>query len=369
VAPHRFMRRVLISDPVVVFAPNWLGDAVMALPAIADVRRSFPSARLVIAARASVASLFQLVPAIDEIVTLRWRGRVLDHRTRRADIGTLRGLTVSSQALAILLPNSFGTAWLAKQARFAERWGYARDMRGVLLTRSVIVPRDSMHQGRYYQQLVAGLGLANGPLEPCVEVSAALRHTAREQLTAAGWDGRQPLVTMAPGAAYGTAKRWLPAHFATVIGDLARRGVRTALVGSAADAETIRTIVTASDVPEAPPIDLGGRTSLQELAGVIAVSAACLSNDSGAMHLAGAIGTPIVALFGPTRDAETAPLTRAGAHRDVLFNPVGCRPCMLRDCPIDHRCMRGLEPSRVTAALAVIVSAGTDNPDRSRVTA
>ena len=362
------MRRVLISDPVVVFAPNWLGDAVMALPAIADVRRSFASARLVIAARSSVASLFQLVPGVDEIVTLMWRGRLLAHGARRADVAALRQLSVSKQALAILLPNSFGTAWVAKQAGFAERWGYARDMRGVLLTRSVAAPRESMHQGRYYQQLVAGLGLANGPLEPCVEVSDALRHMAREQLVAAGWDTRQPLVTMAPGAAYGTAKRWLPAHFARVIADLAQRGVRTALVGSAGDAETIRTIVTATDARQTQPIDLAGKTSLQELAGVIAVSAACLSNDSGAMHLAGAIGTPIVALFGPTRDTETAPLTRAGAHRDVLFNPVGCRPCMLRDCPIDHRCMRGLEPSRVTAALTAIVTGGADKSGHRRVT-
>ena len=363
------MRRVLTADPVVVFAPNWLGDAVMALPAIADVRRAFPSARLVIAARASVASLFQLVPGVDEIVTLTWRGRVLARGARHSDIATLRTLTVSGQALAILLPNSFGTAWVARQARFAERWGYARDMRGVLLTRSVTVPHDSMHQGRYYQQLVAGVGLANGPLEPCVDVSDALRQAARHQLAAAGWDAQQPLISMAPGAAYGTAKRWLPAHFASVIADLAQRGVRTALVGSAADAGTIRTIVTASDARAAQPIDLAGKTSLQELAGVIATSAACLSNDSGAMHLAGAIGTPIVALFGPTRDAETAPLTRAGAHSDVLFNPVGCRPCMLRDCPIDHRCMRGLEPSRVTAALAAIVAGGTDPSDGRRVTA
>jgi heptosyltransferase-2 len=192
-----------------------------------------------------------------------------------------------------------------------------------------------------------------------VHVSAALRERARQLLAEAGWDGRLALVTMAPGAAYGTAKRWLPRHFAATIGALAREDDRRAvLVGSAADAETIRMIVTDAAAAGARPIDLGGRTTLQELAGVIALSTACVANDSGAMHLAGAIGTPVIALFGPTRDTETAPLTRAAGRAEVLVNPVWCRPCMLRECPIDHRCMRGLEPARVLDALREAAAPG-----------
>ncbi len=323
----------MTSDPVVVFAPNWLGDAVMALPAIADVRRHFPSARLVVAARASVASLFELVPGVDAIATLTRRSRE-DILTLRSFCNPTPGVgvqdcpptpgvglpklpSIPGIGIAILLPNSFGTALLARQASFRERWGYARDWRSRLLTRPVKVPRRSMHQGSYYQHLVAELGVPNGPLEPRVDVSEAIRQQVRERLTTAGWDERQALVTLAPGAAYGTAKRWLPAHFARVIAELARRGVRTAVVGSAGDAETIRTILTMEDTRAGRPIDLSGQTSLQELAGVIAVSAACVSNDSGAMHLAGAIGTPIVALFGPTRESESAPLTRASAEGAV----------------------------------------------------
>jgi heptosyltransferase-2 len=169
---------------------------------------------------------------------------------------------------------------------------------------------------------------------------------------------------MAPGAAYGTAKRWLPKYFAEVIALLQRdHKVRTVLVGSAGDAETIRIILRQESARGAQPIDMVGATSLHGLAGVLAMSAACLSNDSGAMHLAGAIGTPVVALFGPTRETETAPLTRADGYRDVLISPVWCRPCMLRECPIDHRCMKGLRPALVLESVARAI-AQASNPNK-----
>src|SRR4051812_6187935 len=360
----RFPRRGLTPDSstVCVFAPNWLGDAVMALPAIADVRRHFAMARLVVAARRSVASLFELVPGVDAVATLQWRGRPFNRRALDADLGMLREFCGPTSS-AILLPNSFAIAWLSRRAGIASRWGYATDWRSRLLTRAISRPRVSMHQGRYYQQLTASLGIASGSLEPCVEVPGPIRQLARDQLRACGWDGGQPLVTVAPGAAYGTAKRWLPRHFAHVIRTLALdHGVRTVLVGSGGDAETISMITGDETVRAAQPIDLAGQTSLQALAGVLAVSAACVSNDSGAMHLAGAIGTPIVALFGPTREAETAPLTRAGGRAEVLINPVWCRPCMLRECPIDHRCMRGLAPEPVLNAVRRALSAAPSDP-------
>jgi heptosyltransferase-2 len=350
----------LTSDPVVVFAPNWLGDAIMALPAIADIQRHFSPAPVVVAARSSVASLFELVPDVHRIATLQWRARAFTGRQFHEDVFRIReacqpGVRGAGavHGVAVLLTNSFATAWLAKRVPVVERWGYATDWRGRLLTRRVRVPVSSMHQASYYQHLTAELGMARGPLEARVDVADALQQQARDRLRAAGWDGSQPLVTMAPGAAYGTAKRWPPAHFARVIAQLAQeRQAQVVLVGSAADAETIRTITSDEAVRRARPIDLAGRTSLRELAAVLAASAACLSNDSGAMHLAGAIGTPLIAVFGPTRDAETAPLTRTGGRREVLINEVWCRPCMLRECPIDHRCMRGLPPDGVLAALA-----------------
>ena len=361
----------MTADPrcVCVVAPNWLGDAVMALPAIADLRRHFAAARFVVAARSSVASLFDLVPGVDHVVTLQWRGRWLRRQSLQADLDALTAACDPSTATAVLLPNSFATAWLTKRAAFAERWGYGTDWRSRLLTRSIAAPRDSMHQGRHYQHLVERFGIGTGPLEPCVDVADDLRQQAHEQLRAAGWDGTQTLVTMAPGAAYGTAKRWLPKHFAQLITSLWREHqVRTVLVGSAGDAETIRLILRDEAARAAEPIDLVSATSLHRLAGVLAASAACVSNDSGAMHLAGAIGTPLVALFGPTRETETAPLTRANGRKDVLFNAVWCRPCMLRECPIDHRCMKGLSPARVLESVARGLSASRGGRDMARPT-
>jgi heptosyltransferase-2 len=175
-----------------------------------------------------------------------------------------------------------------------------------------------------------------------------------------GWNGERPLVILAPGAAYGTAKRWIPAYVSRLINDLAGGGRTCVLVGSRADATTTRNNRSAVDEARQPHvIDVTGETSLEMLAGMLTLAQACVSNDSGAMHLAGAVGTPLVALFGPTRESETSPLTRAGGRAEVLTQQVWCRPCMLRECPIDHRCMTGIEPPRVLATLERLVAPGT----------
>jgi heptosyltransferase-2 len=217
-----------------------------------------------------------------------------------------------------------------------------------------------MHQGAYYQRLVSDLGVPNGPLEPCVTVPAAALDEARALLAGAGWDGVRPLVVLAPGAAYGTAKRWLPAHFARLVRDLvSQRGAQCAMVGSGADAATTGEIAAMMPASMRGDVsDLCGRTSLESLAGVLALARACVSNDSGAMHLAAAVGVPLAAIFGPTNERETAPLPRAGVPAQVLIHHVSCRPCMLRDCPIDHPCMRDLDPATVYAAVNEMLSDG-----------
>jgi heptosyltransferase-2 len=143
-----------------------------------------------------------------------------------------------------------------------------------------------------------------------------------------------------------------------LIETLVREGGATCvLVGSGGDAETTHWIVRSmGDGVRDTVIDIAGATSLELLAGVLKLASACVSNDSGAMHLAGAVGVPLAALFGPTREHETAPLTRTGGRLDVLINPVWCRPCMLRECPIDHRCMKGLPPARVAEAVVRLMS-------------
>jgi lipopolysaccharide heptosyltransferase II len=339
---------------LLVLSPNWLGDAVMALPAIADVRRRFPEARLMVAARRSVADLFTMVPGVDQVVTLEWNGKLPQRRALRQDRAALEALEAEA---AILLPNAFSAAWLVSRAGIRERWGYAADFRRPLLSRAVSRPRYSMHQAEYYQHLVRQLGMDSGPLEPAVFVPDDVIVGARMLLNSRNWDSSRPLIAVAPGAAYGTAKRWLPEHYATLVSALVENGAQCVLVGSRGDLETTNWIQRlVPNTRRRDVLDLTGVTSLSLLVGLIAIARAFVSNDSGAMHLAAAVATPVTAIFGPTREYETRPLPRAGARAQVLIHEVWCRPCMLRECPIDHRCMKGVSPDRVLTQVRELIA-------------
>ena len=345
-----------MSEPgrVLVLAPNWLGDAVMALPALADIRRAHVHARLIVAARPSVAPLYSMVPGVDTTMVTQWRGSVTDRAGLQEDVRQTQAEQVER---AILFPNSFASAWVVHRARVRDRWGYAADLRRPLLTRAVSRPRGTRHQGAYYQHLVRELGIPTGALEPVLTVPGSAVEEARALLRTHGWEESRPLLVVAPGAAYGTAKRWLPRHFAALISRTIREtGVHVVLVGAPADAESARLVLESTGAAGREAIiDLTGATTLQTLAGVMSLAAACVSNDSGAMHLAGAVGTPLAALFGPTREKETAPLIRQGGRSDVLINHVWCRPCMLRECPFEHQCMTGLKPERVFESVRVLL--------------
>lgn len=345
-----------MSDPgrVLVLAPNWVGDAVMALPAVADVRRAFPSARVIAAARRPVDEIFRLAPAVDEVVTLQGGWRWWRRAAFTADAARLQA---ASADVAILLPNSFASAWLARRADIPTRWGYAADWRGTLLSRAIRRPGGRLHQGAYYQHLTRALGIDSGPLEPELAVSASALASGRAQLIEAGWDGRSALVVCAPGAAFGGAKRWLPAHMARLATELvSRRDATCVLVGGPGDAPVAGQIVEAIATEAASRvIDMTGCT-IEMMAGIMRLAQVCVSNDSGAMHVAAALGTPIVALFGPTDERQTSPLMHAGARADVLTHPVWCRPCGLRECPIDHRCMTRITPERVFASVDAMLS-------------
>ena len=332
-----------MAERIVVIAPNWLGDAVMALPAIADLRRHYADAHLAIAARPPVSPLFTMVKGVDELVGLpgRWRGHAPE-------------LAAGAFDLAVLLPNSFATALVAKNAKIPERWGFATDFRGWLLTRALPRPRGTTHQSEYYQALTTGLGIPAGPAFAAVWPDA---DRARQILKNVGLDLDEPFVVFAPGAAYGRAKQWLPERFAQ-LADLiiTERGWIVLMVGSNADRSACADI--ASRLPATGTrinrlIDLSGKTDLPSLAGVLSLARAVVSNDSGAMHLAGAVGTKVVAIFGATNEKRTSPLNSgADAPRPaIVSHAVFCRPCMLRECPIDHRCMSGISAARVFGSL------------------
>ena len=341
---------------LLILAPNWLGDAVMALPAIADLRRAARDASITVAARRSVAPLFGMVGDVNEVLPLEVR-RPTRHVAAWRELGAeLRGKRFDA---ALLLPNSFQAALMAKRAGIPERWGYRTEWRGPLLTRGVDRAPSSVHQVDYYQQLVHTLGFPNGPIVPRLDVSLELRDAGAQALSDAGWDRRTPLVALSPGAAYGGAKRWPAASFAQLARALIGDGVAAVMVGGAADAPVGEQIMAA----------LAGRGSvfnlmgnaLPALAGVLVNCRALVGNDSGATHLGAALGVSVTAVFGPTDERVTGPRGEARLKVDTmsemrvttpvaLTHPVWCRPCGLRECPLDHRCMRGIGVDAVLAA-------------------
>ena len=337
----------------------------MALPAVADIRRHFSEARLALAARPGLAPLFESVPGVDGVVRLESSGHA--GARWRADA---RALRAGEFDLAILLPNSFYSAWIVWKAGIPERWGYRSDFRRVLLTRSASRPRGKVHQGAFYQHLVHELGVSNGPLTPHIHVPRHDRQSAMALLEREGWDPSLPLVGLAPGAAYGFAKQWPPERFAAVARSLTSQGVSCVLVGRAEDRDAGRQVMAAfeqshDDTTEVRGrvLNLIGRTDIRQLMGLMTHCATFVANDSGATHLAAALGLPVVAIFGPTDERISAPLVSPhlrGSHA-VVFHSVFCRPCMLRECPIDHRCMKRIEPTRVIeAVLQRLAPTGTE---------
>jgi heptosyltransferase-2 len=327
-------------------APNWLGDAVLALPAMAAVRAHFPSAHLTVAASSSVAALFRegtdAYP--DQVLDLpaEDRAAVAALRAGRFDIG-------------VLFPNSFRSAWQMRRAGIPERWGYARGLRGWLLTRRALRPegtrgRGPEHHVDFYRNLIRGLGIPCDEVPPRVEATARSREGAQRALR--GWaQDAVPYVLVAPGAAYGQAKQWPPDRVAEVVVRLMRdRGVRVVLIGAghdrAAGMEIESRVRAAAPEQWTQLRNLIGQTDLGTLVALAERARVCITNDSGAMHVASATGCPIVVPFGPTDERVTRPVGRA----EVLTADVFCRPCHLRDCPIDHRCMRRITVDQVFQA-------------------
>lgn len=318
------VRRLLVR------APNWVGDVVLSLPALRDLRRAFPAARLSVLARPWVGGLYAAVAEADEVV---------ESRGFRADVEAVRGAFDA----AVLLPNSIGAALVPWAAGTPERWGFATDGRGLLLTRAPRVPREVRGQSQvyYYRAMLAGVGIdVSAPADATLRCPDEWRARGRTLL---GDDG--PWLGLNPGAFFGTAKRWLPERYGAV-GDLVSRrtGAKVVLVGGEAERALADEIAAGMTVR---PRVLTGETTLSDLVGVLSCLRGFVTNDSGPMHLAAALGVPLVAVFGSTDWRETAPVS---PRATVVREPVDCAPCMLRECPIDHRCMRGVSVDRVARA-------------------
>jgi heptosyltransferase II len=341
-------------DRVVIRPPNWLGDAVMALPAMTAVRQRFADSHLTIAASPSVAALFR-----EDTDVLPERVLELPRATQAA-VALLEGEAFD---LGVLFPSSFRSAWQFWRGGVRERWGFARAGRGLLLTRrSRRRRRDAgPHQSDFYRDLVNGLDIPCDPFSlPRLAARTPSIDRAGAILAERNVDSAARLVGLAPGAAYGQAKQWPPDRVAALIARLIREcAVTCVLVGASHDRDAARGIESwiREHAPDAVGglVDLTGRTSLGALVGLIQRMDVFVSNDSGAMHLAAALDRPVVAVFGPTDERATRPL----GHHTVLTAPVFCRPCMLRECPIDHRCMKRIA---IDDVLEAVVSRLGDRP-------
>jgi heptosyltransferase-2 len=337
------------SSKVLVRATNWLGDAVMSLPAIRAIRNIFPHAHVAVLARPWVADLYAREKSIDRVIPYPAQKGLSG---RRAFAGRLR---VERFDCAILLQNAFDAALIAWLADIPERIGYARDGRGWLLTRAIPAPEPGdlpRHERFYYLELLRRAGMmerfpASGEIR--LEGSGEARAAGLAHLKTLGIDG--PAIGISPGAAYGNAKRWLPERFAESAAMLP--GAHTFLIfGSAAERDLCAQV---AGMLGGRARNLAGETSLREFIDLAAACRLFLTNDSGAMHVASALGVPTVTVFGATDDTTTGP---TGPLARIVRAHAECAPCLLRECPIDHRCMTRVASEEVAKAACELLGAG-----------
>ena len=332
---------------ILVRGTNWIGDAVMSIPALREIRRIFPNDRITLHTRTWADGIFQDASFIDEIVTYdknRWRIKdVLDNS---------KFLKGDQYDLAILFPNSFESALTTFLSKIPRRIGYNKDGRGLLLTDPIAVPewKGRRHEAFYYLDLVANverliLGretvnfqIPNGMLE----VSGERRSETREKLAAFGVDLTKKIVALGVGSTNSRAKRWPAKSYAELADRLASTGEFTVvLVGSNDEVDVAHEVVVNS---RSAIVNVVGNTDLAEATAILSEADLLIANDMGLAHLAPAVGTKTLVIFGPTDPETTRPFSKNSV---VISANVDCAPCMLRDCPIDHRCMTLITPGAV----------------------
>jgi heptosyltransferase-2 len=336
---------------IVIRATNWIGDAVMSLPAIRAVRARWPDAEICLLARPWVAAVYEGERAVSRILPLGGPVGVRGVATRLA---AARELRTESFDLAITLPNSFESALILWRAGIPRRIGYARDGRKLLLTDAIPRPKPGeipKHERFYYLELLRRAGIIDAlPAEVEIRLDGrdAASQRGRALLAARGVDS--PVIGVSPGAASGGAKRWLPERFAEAAATVAREtGAAILIFGSDAERELCGQVAVLCK-----GLNLAGTLSLREFIDMIAVCNACLCNDSGAMHLAAALGVPSVTVFGPTDETTTGP---TGSTARIVRQPVDCAPCLKRECPIDHRCMTRVPSDMVATEVLQTIAA------------
>lgn len=345
---------------VVVRGTNWVGDAVMTVPALRELRRLLPDSHITLATRSWARGLFEGAEFIDDILVSDDRGLLAVPRQARE-------WRNAHFDLAVIFTNSFASALVPFLARIPFRFGYATESRGSLFSLPLPLPewRNSRHEIFYYLNIIRGLEQALGKTSdtqestPNVSLNLSSERVLRGQdlLRSAGVNKSRPIVALCPGSINSRAKRWSAERFAAVgdqlIGEL---DAHVLLIGSEAELEISEDV---KRFMKDQPVVLTGRTSLSELVDVLSQVDLLITNDTGPAHIAAALGRKTLVIFGPTNPLTTRPFSESA---EMFREPPDCAPCMLRDCPIDHRCMTAITAEQVfekaRGALADLVQAG-----------
>jgi heptosyltransferase-2 len=318
-------------DKILIRGTNWIGDAILTLPAVAAIRATYPQAHIAVLVKPWVADIYELFSAVNEIIIYENK-----FDTPAGVFRLARMLKGKKFDVAILLQNAIEAAIIAFSAGIPLRAGYDSDARGLLLTHRVHLTEEirKVHQIDYYLEMVKALGCVPGDREMHLEskinpldVQDILRKFIPET--------KKTVIGIAPGATYGPAKRWFPDRFAAVADKLNEHfSSQEILLGGKADWEVAQKV---QKLARTKLINLAGKTTLREAIYLISQCRLFISNDSGLMHIAGALNIPTIALFGSTNPATTAP---AGNKSTIVRREVSCSPCLKETCPTDFRCMR-----------------------------
>ncbi len=346
----RLARRITSPRRIVVKEVNWLGDLVMSLPALGAIRRSFPAAHLAVLIKQELASFFDGAGRIDEVIPYTVRRGVSGVLDRARIINQIRA---GQFDLAVLFPRSFEAAFWMTMAGVRERAGFIADARGPMLTIGANVPIDATrdHQSKYWLAMIREtLGIEGDGADFAIAPHEPNRERMRSWLGAHRHRAEARLVAIAPAAAYGPAKEWPTDNFGALIDSIAERwNAECVLVGAPDERLKCEQVAHAA---KGGAIVAAGETSVGELIALLSLCDAFIGNDSGAMHLAGALGIKTLALFGSTNPSRTGPL---GAKTWVLYHHLECSPCLARTCRYGHyNCLRQIGVNEPIDALLAL---------------
>lgn len=335
---------------IIVRMPNWIGDAVMATPVLADLRSRFKDAKITAMCQSNVATLLKNDPNVDEILGYSKPNGWI-HRVHHKEV--VEQVRFGKYDLGILLTNSFSSAWIFFAGNVQNRIGYEGNLRNVLLNKSVPLPKniETQHLVTTYKMLLEPLGIAVSKNLPKLYVTKEESEIAENMLTNFGVNLKsKSIIGINPGAAYGSAKCWLPERF-KALNERLLKDPNTFLIYFGDQAGTSLVNEICKETNERV-INLAGKTTIRNLMALIQHCSLLLTNDSGPMHIASALGTKLVALFGSTSDVKTGPF----GNSKIIHKHVECSPCYKRVCPIDFRCMTKISVEEVTLEIQKLLN-------------